>query len=468
MRRRSVLMLVLVLTLVAAACGGGDGEAEGGGSEAADGGGGEGGDGGAITFWSTENLDDRVAVQREIISAFTEETGIEVELNAVAEDELPNLMIANAASGDLPDVVFHGLDFAAGWAEQGLIDPEAANAVVEELGRDTFSTPALDLATIDDQVVSVPADGWGQLLVYRTDLFEEAGLEPPDTFERIQAAAEALHDPDNDMSGITLATDPADVFTQQTFEALALANGCQMVDDSGEVTLGSPQCAEAIEFFSTLVNDYSPGGAQTVDTTRATYFAGQAAMIIWSPFILDEMAGLRNDALPTCPECQDDPTFLAQNSGLIGAISGGGAEPAQYGQVSYFGIGANADVESAQEFIRYLLSDGYVDWLSMAPEGKFPMRPGTAEEPETFVTQWQDLEAGVDEKAPLSDNYGQEVIDRLQEGVNNFDRWGFGQGAGEQVSRLYETLAVPQALNEVVQGGLTSQEAAEQLASEVE
>ena len=205
-----------------------------------------------------------------------------------------------------------------------------------------------------------------------------------------------------------------------------------------------------------------------VDTTRATYFAGQAAMIVWSPFILDEMAGLRDDALPTCPECSDDPAFLAKNSGLVGALSGGGAEPAQYGQVSYFGIGADANVEAAQEFIRYLLTDGYIDWLSMAPEGKFPMRPGTADEPETYVTQWQDLEAGVDRKAPLSDNYGEEVIDRLREGVNNFARWGFAQGAGEQVSQLYETLVVPQTLNEVIQGGVSPQEAAEQLASEVE
>lgn len=464
-RRLRTLVLLSALVLVAAACGGGDDTADGGG-----GGGSEGGGeaSGSIVFWSTEELEDRVAVQREIISAFTEESGIEVEFTPVAEDELPNLMIANAASGELPDVVFHGLDFAAGWTEEGLIDPEAGNEVVEELGRDTFSAPALELATVDEQVVSVPADGWGQLLVYRKDLFEEAGLEPPDSFENILAAAEALHDPDNNMSGITLATDPADVFTQQTFEALALANGCDMVDDSGEVTLTSQQCADAIDFYATLVNDFSPGGAQTVDTTRATYFAGQAAMVVWSPFILDEMAGLRDDALPTCPECEEDPAFLAENSGLVGALSGGGAEPRQYGQVSYFGIGADANVEAAQEFIRYLLTDGYVDWLSMAPEGKFPMRLGTAEEPETYFTQWQDLEAGVDRKAPLSEFYGQDVVDRLREGTESFARWGVGQGAGEQVSQLYETLAVPQALNEVIQGGLSPQEAAEQIASEVE
>ena len=45
-------------------------------------------------------------------------------------------------------------------------------------------------------------------------------------------------------------------------------------------------------------------GNQDADTTRATYFAGDAAMMIWSSFLLDELAGLRNDALPTCAAVQ--------------------------------------------------------------------------------------------------------------------------------------------------------------------
>ena len=47
------------------------------------------------------------------------------------------------------------------------------------------------------------------------------------------------------------------------------------------------------------------------------------------------------------------------------------------------------------------------EMLKMIPT----QRLGTPEEPETYVTQWQDLEAGVDSKAPLSEHYDQEVID---------------------------------------------------------
>ncbi|MBA2729527.1 MAG: hypothetical protein H0U48_02100, partial [Euzebyaceae bacterium] len=109
MRRPSLLFIGFALCLVAAACGGGDGEGQSGGSEGATA-------GGSISLWSTENEPDRIALTEDIIDGFTEESGVEVELVAVEEDELPSLMISNAASGDLPDLVYHPLDFAAGWA----------------------------------------------------------------------------------------------------------------------------------------------------------------------------------------------------------------------------------------------------------------------------------------------------------------------------------------------------------------
>jgi multiple sugar transport system substrate-binding protein len=449
-RRRLAITGTLVLALVGVGSVAGDAGAGGGGS---------------ITFWSTLVEPDRVATQNRIIDAFTEASGIEVELVPVPEDDLPNLIVTNAASGDLPDVVHHPIDFTIGWAEQGILDPEAAAAVVESLGADTFNERALALASQDDQPVAVPADGWGQLLVYRTDLFEAAGLEPPETLEAILAAAEALHG--DGVSGITASTDPAAGFTQQTFEFLALGAGCNLIEDD-EIALDSEACVTAISAYADLIQNYSPGTVQDVDTTRATYFAGEAAMLIWSPFILDELAGLRNDALPTCPECGDNPRFLVENSGFVPAISAEGAEPAQYGQVSYFGIGAGADTESAQQFVEFLLGDGYLDWLSIAPEGMFPMRTGTADAPDSFVEGWSGLDIGVDSREPFGDIYSEEVIDILVNGTTNFRRWGFEEGYGGLVASLYTSLVVPQTLSAVLNEGMSAEDAAAQMQSEAE
>lgn len=424
-------------------------------------------DGATISFWSTETQPERAAATQAIIDRFTEQTGIGVELVLTDENALPNLMTAAVAAGTLPDVVFHPLDFTLGWYEQGILDAGAAQTVIDNLGADTFAQGPVNLVMADGQAAAVPTDGWGQLIVYRADLFDEAGLEPPTSYDAIMTAAETLNDPGNNFFGITAATAGGEVFTQQTFEHVALANNCQLVNDAGEITLNTPECVEAVQFFTDLMN-YAPAGVQDVASTRATYFAGQAGMIIWSPFILDEMAGLRDNAFPSCPECEANPAFLAEVSGIVPAFSGPSGQPAQYGQISNMGITTNADTAAAQQFVEYWLSDGYLDWLAVAPEGKFPMRQGTADNPTAFIDGWKELETGVDRRAALGTIYSDEVINTLIEGAGSFNRWGFPQGQGTLVSAVYESLPVPRLLRDVLDGTLTAEAAVEEMQFEVE
>ena len=188
-------------------------------------------------------------------------------------------------------------------------------------------------------------------------------------------------------------------------------------------------------------------------------------MAIWSTFLLDELAGLRNDALPSCPECVDDPAFLAANTGVVAALQGpSGDEPAQFGEVSSWAITATAAAEPSQQFIEYMLTDGYVPWIAIAPEGKFPVRNGTADNPTEYVDAWQGLEVGVDTSAPLSDFYPQEVIDILQSGADQFSRWGITQGQGDLIGASLGELPVPQAIGALTGGSTDAQGAAEQAA----
>jgi multiple sugar transport system substrate-binding protein len=417
----------------------------------------------SLEFWSTETQPERAEKTKMIIENFTEATGIEVNLVLTDENTLDSLMAANLAADTLPDVVFHPVDFTAAWYSQGILNADAATTVINNLGEDTFS--ALNMVRVEDgKYAAVPTDGWGQLLIYRADLFEEAGLEAPTTFALIEEAVSTLYDPDNDFYGITAATDESEVFMQQTFEHFALANGVRLTDDDGNVTLNTPAMAEALDFYGNLLADYGPPGACGVVCTRATYFAGQAGMIVWSPFILDEMAGLRDAAMPNCPECEDDIAYLAKNSAIVPAFIGpSGDAPAQYGQVSNMGITTSDNTDAAVQFVEYWLSDGYLDWLSVSPEGKFPMHRGTADEPTLYIDGWSQLETGVDRRAPLGEYYGEEVLQVLIEGATGFDRWGFARGQGELVSGVYSELPVPTLLRDVMDGNLDGAAAAEEI-----
>ena len=107
-------------------------------------------------------------------------------------------------------------------------------------------------------------------------------------------------------------------------------------------------------------------------------------MIIWSPFILDELAGLRDSAPPTI---NDDPTSrdLAGKTGIVTKLSGpSNPDGAAWGDVRYFGITNDADTDAAMEFVKFAMDEGYTQTLSIAPEGKFPVRRGNADNPPPF------------------------------------------------------------------------------------
>ncbi|MFF7216789.1 ABC transporter substrate-binding protein [Streptomyces sp. NPDC008238] len=413
-----------------------------------------------ITVWTVEDVEDRVAATKEIIKGFTAKSGIKVKLVAVAESQFDQIVTTAAASGTLPDVVA-ALSPAGvqSMSVSELLDTKTSGDIVDDLGRDTFSPAALSLTRNGDEQIAVPGDAWTQLLYYRKDLFAKAGLGTPDTYDKIMAAAKKLSG--GGTAGIALSTKAGDPFTDQPFEHLALGNGCEMVDRKGTATLDSAACTESFTFYGDLSRTYSPKGNQDVDTTRANYFAGKAAMVVWSSFLLDELAGLRNDALPTCPECKKDRGYLAKNTGIVGPVSGPSGEPKQYGRVTSWAVTKQGNAPASKQFVEYMMNDGYIDWLAIAPEGKVPVRKGTQAEPQKFIRAWGGLKAGVDNKAPLTDFYPADVIQTLITGPDKVSAWGFSQGQGALVGAANGQLPVAKAVNDIV-NGTAPQEAAEQ------
>jgi multiple sugar transport system substrate-binding protein len=453
MQRRPIALLLAILALAATGCGGGSED-----EPAAD--------GGALEVWIEENQPDRVAAMRANVADFTRRTGIKVDLVPLGDDEQLPRTAAAAKKGTLPDVMQISMAEAHRYAGQGILDTGAAQQTVEELGEDTFSARALSLLTMSGSVAAVPSDGWGQLLIYRKDLFDAAGLPTPETLADVQRAARRLGRPGR--AGITLATAPDDGFTSETFEHVALAAGCQLVADTGEVNLDSPACRRAFEVYVDLARNASPGGVQDVDTTRDAYFAGRAAMIFWSPFLLDAMAGLRDDAVPSCRQCKADPAYLARNSGLVGPLRGGtGEAAAQYGNITTWGISAKGDVANARRFVRYMLSDGYLRWLALSPQGKYPVRAGDGADLERFVRGWEQLESGVERRAPLERFYRPASIASLGDGVRSFQRWGFEDGHAGLVGALGDDQPVVDALVKAIRGEITPRQAAQEASAAV-
>ena len=256
----------------------------------------------------------------------------------------------------------------------------------------------------------------------------------------ITAAAATLTG--DEIAGIVAATKP-DSFTQQTFEYLAVANGCQLTNQAGAITLTSKPCRDTFQFYVDLIRTASVPGRQDATSTRAAYLAGKAAMVIWS-------------------------SFLADHSGIVTAItSPDGTQPSQFGELTCFVITKDADKDAAK-LVEFMMDDGYLDWLGLAPEGKLPVRTGTTDQPTKFTDAWTHLQTGVENRKPLSELYPPGVLKVLATTPDTMNRWGFAQGQGRLVGAQLAELPIPKALAAALYGSLSTAAAAEQAQAHLE
>ena len=416
-----------------------------------------------IKFWTTETQPARMAKQEEMAKAFEAKSGIGVEVIPIDEKELGKRATAAAAAGDLPDVIYHTLQYVLPWAEAGILDVDANNDIVNKLGRSTFAPGALNMAKKGAQVAAVPVDGWTQMVVYRKDLFESAGLEAPTNYANITKAIKKLSG--NNMYGFVAATKTDENFMSQVLEHVLLANGVNFVKRGGTQKQGKA-LKNALEFYKVLAKA-SPPGELYWKQSRALYFAGRTPMIIWSPFIMDELAGLRDSAPPTF---NVDPTSneLAQKTGFITNFSGpDNKSGAAWADIRYFGVTADADTDEASKFIMYSMDEGYTKTLSIAPEGKFPVRRGNSSDANAFTKAWSKLPVGVDRKAPLTDLYSADVINNIVAGLDTANRWGVKEGELSRASKIINAQFLNRITREYIDDQISVDEAVNKINAEL-
>ena len=149
------------------------------------------GDSISVYYWAETNNDFQ-----PVIDKFTEETGIAVNYEVAPADYLEHqqLVSTRLASGDTSVDAYHLDDFqvaiygAAGWLT-GL------DGIVEQASIDLSDFPQTlltDVSSWDGVLYRIPWGNDTEIFMYRTDWFEEAGLEIPTTWDELIEAAKAL------------------------------------------------------------------------------------------------------------------------------------------------------------------------------------------------------------------------------------------------------------------------------------
>jgi sorbitol/mannitol transport system substrate-binding protein len=119
--------------------------------------------------------------------------------------------------------------------------------------------------TVDGTLYAVPFYGESAMIMYRTDLFEAAGLEMPEnpTWEFIGEAARKITDRDADINGICLRGKAGWGENMAFVTALANSFGARWFDENWAPQFNSPEWKAALQFYVDLMKDAGPAGASS-------------------------------------------------------------------------------------------------------------------------------------------------------------------------------------------------------------
>jgi multiple sugar transport system substrate-binding protein len=109
------------------------------------------------------------------------------------------------------------------------------------------------------QLMAFPPNANVQLFFYRSDLYDEAGLEPPETWADVRAACDLLQGPE--LYGMVMRTERGNAI-RFDWMPFMLGHGARIVADpeNGDftVTVNSPESKEALDLFAELANECGP------------------------------------------------------------------------------------------------------------------------------------------------------------------------------------------------------------------
>ena len=326
-------------------------------------GGDDDGDGGPVTlrFWKfvAEGADEAI---QETVDLWNEENpDIQVQFETFPFEEYTTTTLTTAfAGGRGPDIF---------WISPGafvdFVNQEAAAPLGDIIDVEAYNEASIQAVSVDGEIMSLPFEMEPVGLYYRTDFLEEAGVQPPQTWDELMAAAEELTGGGRSGVVIELIKGPYQNFTWYPF--LWSAGGEVVNDDSTESALRTPEAASAIDLWGQLVQrGFAPERTEEGTNNIGPLGRGETAMQVCGFWAIAQMQN----------EFPDAPFGIVPLP-----VPQGGTQVTVYGGWTQMVNAQGANVEQAKQFTQWMWIENE-DW----PE-EWACRIGSKYSPRTAVNE---------------------------------------------------------------------------------
>src|SRR6266498_1490973 len=269
-RRRSSLAALAILGMVAAACSGA-------------GGGGGGGSNKTVTIATVAN--PQMQDIEKLSSEYKKDhPGANVKFVILPENELRDKVTQDIAtqSGQY-DVVTIGTYEVPIWAKNGWLTKLDDDAGKGDYDVNDLIPPVRQALTYNGGLYAVPFYGESSFLMYRKDLFQQAGLTMPahPTWQQVADFAARLNNPAKKIAGICLRGLPGWGEVMAPLDTMILTFGGRWYDEQWNAHLTDPATKQAVQFYVDLVRAYGEPGAPNAGFSECLTAMGQGNAAMW-------------------------------------------------------------------------------------------------------------------------------------------------------------------------------------------
>ena len=294
-----------------------------------------------IQFWTYDNADGRFDVMEEFVSQWNEENpNIQVKYDRFPLDQYMGTKFASSmVGGSGPDVFFLSRGDYLHYVESGLVEP-LTPYFDEELKAD-FLPQVLEAVTYQGDIMTYPIEMDPVVLYYNKQIFEEANLAPPKTYDELKEVAVELNT--EDRYGIYLAPTP-NAYQNFIFSPFVWQGGADFTNEEmTQSEFNGEGAVEAIELWRYLAEH----GATPTSGLEEPLANGLAAMEVAGPWKLSTYQ-------------RNFPDFYENEMGIAPLpIPEGGHQESVYGG---WGLALNSRSEHKEEAAQFLM------WMFSDPE----------------------------------------------------------------------------------------------------
>ena len=201
---------------------------------------------------------------KKAIPEFEKASGLKIEITQLAEDQLSDQynVKLNAGTSEIDVMMYRPLQEGRLFAQNKYFADLTSKAKADATWNlADFQAAPIAATTYQGKVVGVPIITEREVLYYRKDLLQKAGLSVPKTLDELEAAAKAIKAANPDVAGFVARTSKSPAVTQ--FSSFLYSMGGDWVDASGKAAVNSDAAKKAYAFYGGLIRNFGPANVST-------------------------------------------------------------------------------------------------------------------------------------------------------------------------------------------------------------